>query len=172
MFALITVAFAAGVIVAFVLPRHAAFSRHLALGAALGAAGLLLLLAIAGLIDGESPLPPPLLASFAVMLVYGALLGATGGAVAWLLGRLPLFARLFVTRPGFDPEGEGVERDAIEARRRQRLRTATARVERELAAGRFDEDLWQQATDEVGDMTERQRRRYIELRADRIVHGG
>lgn len=170
MLSLIAVAFAAGLAVAYLLPRHAAFSRQLGLGAAVGALGLPLIIVLAALILGERTLPDAGVTFLLVLLMYGALVGATGGSVAWVVGRIPFVSQALFGRPGLDPEGESMAHEALEARRRQALRRARQQVERELAAGEHDDDLWAQAEDEVGSVPERRERRYIELRAERIVY--
>lgn len=171
MLSLIAVAFVAGLVVAYVLPRHASFSRQLGLGAAVGAIGLPLTILLATLIVGERPTPGAGAATLLVLLVYGALLGATGGSVVWVIGRIPFVTQALFGSPGLDPEGEGMAHEALEARRRQALRRAEQQVSQEIEAGEFDDDLWTQAEDEVGAVPERRERRYRQLRAERIVHG-
>lgn len=171
MLSLVAVALAAAIIVVYALPRGAPFGHHLALGSALGAAGALLVLALSIAIVGGSWGWPALLRGAGIVAALGAVLGAAGGSAAWVAGRLSVFAGLFRPRPGFDPEGEGLARDAAEATRRGRLRAARVRAESELADGRVDPDLWQQAAAETGSQAERRRQRYIELRAERMVLG-
>lgn len=170
MLGLLTVTIVAALVVAFALPRHAAFSRHLGLGALVGAIGLPVAMVFTALLFGAG-ITTGALFTLAIVALYGAILGAAGGSIVWVLGRLSLVTALFTGRSGLDPEGDNMRRDVVEARRREALRRAGKQVEEELAAGSWDADLWEQAGDEVGRQRERQRQRYAELRADRIVHG-
>lgn len=171
MLGMIGIAFAAGLAVAFVLPRHASCGQQLGLGAAVGALGLPLVIGLATAIVGAWPTPGDGAVALLAMLLYGALLGATGGSVVWVIGRIPFVSQALFGRPGLDPEGESMALEALEARRRQALRRAAAQVVGEIAVGDYDDDLWAQAEDEVGPVPERRERRYIQLRAERIVHG-
>ena len=169
MLALLAIALVAGLFVVVVVSDHAGFGRHIGSGALVGAAGLIIAMLAMLLLSDELAVTATHPAALAVAALYGALSGAAGGSAAWVLRRLPAVSALFAARPGFDPEGERMDEEALVARHRQRLREARHQAEQELAAGTHDADLWQRAEDEAGSRDDAQRRRYIELRAERIV---
>jgi len=171
MIALLSVALFVGVVVLFLVPAHAGFLRHFITGMALGACGLSLAVAVAVVLGGGAGQPAEWLAMAVVTGLYGAILGATGGAVVGLGRSLPAVQGMLAPRKGLDPEGESMDAEAAAAWYRRQLDAARQRTEAELARSEFDADLWRQAGEETRVGSERQRRRYIELRAERILLG-
>lgn len=171
MLSLVGIAVAAALLVAYAVPRHAGFGRHIVTGIITGAVGLTLILLLTIAIETGTLAIRGLGRGLLISAALGGILGATGASAVWVAGRVDRISGLFRARPGFDPEGEAMGQEAAEARRRSLIRQARAQVEAELARGHWDADLWQQAGDELGSGSERRRRRYVELRAERIVLG-
>lgn len=170
MFLFLPVVILSALAVWFLVPRDAGFLRHIGVGGLVAAITMAFLAAGTLPLRDGSPVLTDVIALLAVVGTYAAILGAAGGAVIWLIARLPMFASAFTGGQGRDPEGDSMAEEARQARMRHLDRQARRQAEQELAVGEVDQELWRKAGAQAGGDEQRHRRLYIEARVVRIRH--